>query len=424
MAFTICFYEDGKYRNFFPLTQLRPVYTLRAGIVPLFLRARRYFPDSEITLSCRDQLSGRLAGDWRDFPVNIIKRQDESGLLMLNGRIRDYGNLPQLVEQARISTIFETDGETVAIYLTPDWAQAVPRVATTTEYGNRLKTANSSVTGANTTATVYSFCWEVMADIEAEIAADFRFLVPGLPGGQNIKIHDGVDWVNQDDIYLNSDVEIFPQAVIDASTGPVYIDRNTKVESHAVIQGPTYIGANSVVVAGKIASSSIGHTCRVGGEVEHSVFQSYVNKYHAGFIGHSYVGSWVNFGAMTTNSDLKNNYSDIRVSLNSEQIDTGSNKIGSFIGDHTKFGIGTLLNTGINIGVGCNLFGGTLISDREVPPFSWGTTGNYSRYEYDKAIETVQKVAQRRNCDLSHGEIALLQAIYRQETTDDGVLAF
>ncbi|MCK4371955.1 MAG: hypothetical protein KAW61_02360, partial [candidate division Zixibacteria bacterium] len=169
---------------------------------------------------------------------------------------------------------------------------------------------------------------------------------------------------------------------------------------------------------------SIGHTCRVGGEVEESIFHSYVNKYHAGFIGHSYVGPWVNFGAMTTNSDLKNNYSTIRSSVGGELIDTGSIKVGSFIGDHTKFGIGTLLNTGINIGVSCNLFGGSLIADKEVPSFSWGNSGRYERYEIEKAIDTACKSTARRNHTLSEGEVELLRQLFDGRVEEKGIMSF
>jgi UDP-N-acetylglucosamine diphosphorylase/glucosamine-1-phosphate N-acetyltransferase len=187
------------------------------------------------------------------------------------------------------------------------------------------------------------------------------------------------------------------------------------------IYGPAFVGANCRLVVGKISSSSIGHTSRGGGEVEHSVFHAYVNKYHAGLIGHSYVGPWVNFGAMTTNSDLKNNYSTIKCTLNGEHIDTGSIKVGSFIGDHTKFGIGTLLNTGINIGVSCNLYGGTLIADKEVPSFNWGQTGNYHQYHFDKALETAARSMARRNVELSDAERTRLKQIFEGNLSVKGV---
>jgi len=423
MPLTICLYEDDKYGNFFPLTQLRPVYNLRAGIVPLCERARRHFDRAEFVFCCRDHLAKSLAVSEKNYPVNIVKK-GQNDILFLNGRIRDYGDLPKLIGEARISTLYQNNGETVAVLLKNDVIRNVAAVATPTEYTELITKEGEDIPDFHTTAALYGYCWEIMGDIEKEILDDVDFWKKTMPKPQNVKIHEGVYWAGQENVYLGSDVEIFPAAVIDASRGPVFIGGNTRIEPHAAVYGPCYIGPNSVVVAGKISSSSIGHTCRVGGEVEHSVFHSYVNKYHAGFIGHSYVGSWVNFGAMTTNSDLKNNYSNISVSVRGRQIDTGSNKVGSFIGDHTKFGIGTLLNTGINIGVCCNIFGGGLVADREVADFSWGSTGNYVTYDLIKAVETARAVTKRRGYSLSMAEEELLKSVADGADSDRGVLRF
>ena len=421
MALTICFYEDDHFPDFYPLTLTRPVYTLRAGILPLFARSSRYFPEATTVLCCRTGLAGVLAEQYRHFPINIIKK-DDSFVLLINGRIRQYGNLAQLVAQARISTRFTSDGTTVAVLLKEDSLKAIPAICTVDDYIQQINNEGQGIAQYDTTASLYRYLWEIMADVESEVTADFRAMEPTLPPAKGVKVHDGVFWVNKDDVYLGNDVEILPGAVVDASGGPVYIGDLCRVEPHAAIYGPTHIGPNSIVLAGKIGSSSIGHTCRVGGEVEHSIFQSYVNKYHAGFIGHSYVGSWVNFGAMTTNSDLKNNYATIRVSVDGKSVDSASNKVGSFIGDHTKFGIGTLLNTGINIGVACNIFGGGLVTDKEVPSFSWGTTGNYVRYEIEKAIETARAVASRRQYTLTDIEIGLLKQIASGVTNTGGAI--
>lgn len=421
MALTICMFEDSKYRNFFPVTHLRPVFTLRAGMVPLFSRVSRYFPDAKMSLACREQLAPILASAYSDHPVNIIKK-GESDVLLLNGRIRDYGDLPKLIGDARISTLFSSGGETVAILLKNDGIRALSSVATPAEYQTHLENEGENIPEFHTTATLYGYLWDVMADIETEIVSDFKHLQASWGAAQNVRVHDGAGWVNQSDVVLGSGAEIFPGAVIDASNGPVYIGDNTRVESLATVYGPAYIGPNSVVVAGKITSSSIGHTSRVGGEVEHSIFHAYVNKYHAGFIGHSYVGEWVNFGAMTTNSDLKNNYTNIKVSLGGQMLDTGSIKVGSFIGDHTKFGIGTLLNTGINIGVCCNIFGGGLVTDREVKSFSWGSTGSYVPYDVSKAVEAARAVAGRRDYVFSEAEIGLLQSVADGKDDNRGIL--
>lgn len=423
MSIHIVYFEDSSIAQFNPLTYIRPIFTLRAGILPLYERSKKYFQDSTLTLTCRDFLAPVVNEQIKDIPINIIKKSN-SPILFLNGRIRDYGNLPQLVTESDKSMFYYNKDELVAVYIAADSLKHLPAIATITEYNEYFATHKDNFTEAYTTASLYNFCWELMADIEKEIIDDFKWMKKSFPTAEGVKVHDGVYWVNIDNVYLGNNVEIMPGAVIDASAGPVYIGDNTKVESHASIYGPASVGPNSLILRGKITSSSIGHNCRVGGEVEWSIFQSYVNKYHDGFVGHSYVGSWVNFGAMTTNSDLKNNYSQIRTRLNGKAVNTNSNKIGSFIGDHTKFGIGTLLNTGIQIGICSNLFGGTLVTDKEVKSFSWGATGNYKNYDVEKAIETAKIVYDRRGLTFSKHDEKLLRILKDNSQTTNGILQF
>jgi UDP-N-acetylglucosamine diphosphorylase/glucosamine-1-phosphate N-acetyltransferase len=423
MPIGICIYEDSKFSQFFPLTYLRPVYLLRAGIYPLFRRAAWYFPESDISFAARDQIGPLIAEQHHDFPLGMIQRNYED-VLFLNGRIRKFGNLAQLVAESRLTTVFHNGDETVGVIFKRESVESIPKLATPKEYLDQFQAERKDIPDFETSATLYHYPWEIMADIEAEIVRDFETVRENYRRPSRVSVHSGAYVLNQELVLLENDVEVMPGAVIDATRGPVYVGQNTRIEPHAAIYGPCYIGPNSVVLAGKVTASSIGHTCRVGGEIEESVFHAYVNKYHAGFIGHSYVGQWVNFGAMTTNSDLKNNYSNIRVSLNGESIDTGMMKVGSFIGDHTKFGIGTLLTTGINIGVCCNLFGGSLISDKEVPPFQWGNTGNYVGYEFDKAMVTARRAAERRNCTLSECEEAVLRSVYEDAQPSEGIVEF
>ncbi len=421
----IYIYEDSKHAQFSPLTLLRPVYHLRTGVLSLCHRLSRQFEHDVVGFVTRDQISAVVAQRYREHPTNIIKKGD-GPILFLNGRIRDCGDLVKQVAEARFSTVFRESetGDAVALLLLADNLSSFPTVATQAEYMNLFQAQKSNVMEFDTTASLYNFSWELMADIEARIVDDVAMLKDSLPAPTNVRIHDGAFLVNEHQVFIGHDVEILPGAVLDASSGPIYIESNVRIEPHAAIVGPCFIGAGTTVLAGKISSSSIGHTCRVGGEVEASIFQSYVNKYHAGFIGHSYVGSWVNFGAMTTNSDLKNNYSSIKLTVNGQAVDSGAIKVGSFIGDHTKFGIGTLLTTGVTIGVSCNLFGGSLISDREVPSFSWGQTGSYDRYQFDKAVETASIACSRRNVTLSEEETAVLKAVFDGSVSDEGVMDF
>ena len=424
MPISICLYEDTKYTQFHPISHLRPVFDMRAGIVPLYSRVERYFPGAALSLAVRDQLSALVADQHRDIPVGMIKRNGDD-VLFLNGRIRDYGNLPELVTHSRLTTVFKKGDETIAVLFKRESTSGIGALAMPADYLRQYEAERADLPENDTTATLYGFVWDLIADIDRQIVADFEFVRKSVSPGENVSVHEAATLVNAESILMSNDVSVGPTAVIDASGGPVFIGANCRIEPQAAVFGPCFIGANSVVVAGKVSGSSIGHTCRVGGEVEESIFQAYVNKYHAGFIGHAYVGQWVNFGAMTTNSDLKNNYSNIRVSLNGKMTDSGSIKVGSFIGDHTKFGIGTLLNTGINIGVSCNLFGGKLIVDKEVPSFTWGDCDKYrKRYQIDKALETARVVADRRHHALSEREEELLQTIFDDNISAAGAIDF
>jgi UDP-N-acetylglucosamine diphosphorylase/glucosamine-1-phosphate N-acetyltransferase len=420
---TICMFEDDKFKQFLPLTYLRPVATLRAGIVPLYARAQRHFPQSRTVLAVRDAISPVTAHTHHDIPVNIIKREENEDVLFVNGRIRSWGDLPRLVAETRLTSRFiNQNAETVAVLFKAPMVNHTSKVTTPAEYQALYEKESKEIPDSTTTATLYGHLWDIVADIDSEIRADFAHLLPAVVA--NARIHTGAFVVNSGQTRLCDGVEVMPGAVIDASGGPVYIGANTRVEAHAAIYGPCAIGPNCIVGAGKYSGLSIGHTSRIGGEIEESVFQSYVNKYHAGFIGHCYVGSWVNFGAMTTNSDLKNNYSTIRVQVNGESADTGSIKVGSFIGDHTKFGIGTLLNTGIVIGVACNVFGGTLISEKEVPSFRWGNSAGWETHQFEKAVDTAAKTMERRKQTLSGHESAALKLAFDNSAPDEGCLRF
>src|SRR5207247_10142355 len=160
---------------------------------------------------------------------------------------------------------------------------------------------------------------------------------------------------------------IDPFCVIDARNGPVVVRRRALVGAHTVLVGPCVVGEGTQLFGGVIARSTLGRECRITGEVEESVGQGFVNKRHHGFVGHSVIGEWVNLGALTTTSDLKNNYGTVRAIVDGHEHDTGATKIGSLIGPHVKTGIGTLLPTGGVVGTGANLFGGGRFVPKTVP---------------------------------------------------------
>ncbi len=179
----------------------------------------------------------------------------------------------------------------------------------------------------------------------AELAADFASA--GRSGIEGKVEEPSAIRGNRKNVYIAPGAVVHPMVVIDAERGPVYLDEGVEVQPFTRIEGPCYIGLGSILLGCKCrAGNSIGPMCRLGGEVEGSIIQGYSNKYHDGFLGHAYVGQWVNLGALTTNSDLRNDYANVSVVLDGRTpVNTGSTKVGSLIGDHAKTSIGTLLNT-------------------------------------------------------------------------------
>ena len=151
-------------------------------------------------------------------------------------------------------------------------------------------------------------------------------------------------------VSIEAGARIDPFAVLDARNGPIRLGARAVVASHTVVTGPCVVGAGTQLLSGAVGRSTIGPECRIAGEVEECVWQGYANKRHHGFVGHSVIGEWVNLGALTTTSDLKNNYGAVRVWVDGRDEQSGVSKIGSFVGAHAKTGIGTLLPTGASIG--------------------------------------------------------------------------
>ena len=207
------------------------------------------------------------------------------------------------------------------------------------------------------------------------------------------------------DLHLHESADILPGVVFDTSTGPIFVERNVRITPNTFLEGPLYIGPDSQVDSARLTGGTVlGRNCRVGGEVENSIFNDFSNKHHEGFVGHSVLGSWVNLGALTTTSDLKNNYGEIRLTLPATlappgpgenevtTFETGRIKFGSILGDCVKTAIGTMLNTGTVIDAGSNVFGG--IPPKYLPPLSWGIAGH--RYKKDRFLADSEKIFARR----------------------------
>ena len=199
------------------------------------------------------------------------------------------------------------------------------------------------------------------------------------------------------------------------TNGPIYIDEGAEIHPFTRIEGPCYIGKKSILLGAKCREgTSIGPMCRVGGEIEESIIQGYSNKYHDGFLGHAYVGEWVNLGALTTNSDLKNDYGNVEVVLDGRTpIDTHSMKVGALIGDHTKTSIGTLFNSGAYVGAMSLIMATGKPLPKYIPDFSWLIDGVVTRgFGKEKLYETARVAMGRRKMLWTAAEQQMWDAIY------------
>jgi UDP-N-acetylglucosamine diphosphorylase/glucosamine-1-phosphate N-acetyltransferase len=216
-----------------------------------------------------------------------------------------------------------------------------------------------------------------------------------------------------DVIDLGAHIE--PGVVFDARNGPIVLDTGVEVRHGTRLEGPLYAGRDTRLLGGDIRGSAIGPVCRVRGEVADSVFLGYGNKAHDGFVGHSVIGRWVNLGAGTITSNLKNTYGTVRLDIAGERIETGRLNVGSFFGDHSKTAIGTLLSTGTVVGVGASVHGGGQ-PPRWVPPFAWGLTG--TRVTEDAFLAVAQRMMSRRDVGLTEARRASLRAVYARGIED------
>jgi UDP-N-acetylglucosamine diphosphorylase/glucosamine-1-phosphate N-acetyltransferase len=206
------------------------------------------------------------------------------------------------------------------------------------------------------------------------------------------------------------DAAVEPGVVFDTTNGPVVLESGVEVKSGARLEGPLWVGANTRVVGGPIRGSAIGPWCVVRGEISATVFLGYANKAHDGFIGHSVVGRWVNFGAGTITSNLKNTYGPVRLAIGDALIETGHQNLGSLIGDHAKTAIGTLLGTGTVVGAGASVFEGVR-APKYVVPLSWGGVGS-ARTTRDGFLATAERVLPRRNVAMDDAMRAYLGRVY------------
>lgn len=403
----ICIFEDINYQNFEPLVYSRPVYDLLCGIDSLKDKIIRHYPDVKISLHCRPYLTEIVQ---YQNPACSVNKIDDNECLFINGRIIAPENLSEILPLIPSGDkIFVNDETVVAAYLSGENLQH--KVA---HIKDLFFAADfSDLPGKILDIKLADYLWDLIYHNGKQIIEDHRYLLK--TGKVNFigKVDPYVHILNRQNVYVGNNVTIKPGVVLDASNGPIIISDNAFIFPNAVIEGPCFIGKETKVKSGAAIyeNTSIGNVCKVGGEIEQSIFMDYSNKQHAGFIGHSYIGSWVNLGADTNNSDLKNNYSRIKISLSSKDVDTDCRFLGLMIGDHSKSAINTMFNTGTVVGFSSNIFVSGF-PEKYVPSFSWGGDKASTVYDINKAIDTAKIVMDRRKIDFDKKDETIFKFIF------------
>ena len=406
----LCIFEDKKAENFYPLTLTRPVYDLRCGISTLAEKISK-ISGKDVNLLCREYL-GPIASQKNKTlsnRVNDLEDIKKKDALFVNGRalLLNKEEIPEIPldgeEEIGIQgedIVYARLNKDTLGKLSFNSAEKIEETLIQAKQLVRLKEVK---------VNLLEYPWDIIRVNGDAIRAEFK--ARGKSGIEG-KVGEGACLVNPSQIYIGKGTEVEAGVILNAKEGPIYIGENVKIRPPTIIDGPSYIGSGTVIDGAKVREGcSIGPVCRIAGEIEESIFYAYSNKHHDGFIGHSYIGEWVNLGALTTNSDLKNTYGTIKVPIRGTLIDSKDIKVGSFIGDHTKTGIGTLINTGCVIGVACNIFGGG-ITPKFIPSFSWGGGKEWMENKLDKVIEVAKLVMGRRDVTQTQADRDLLKKVY------------
>lgn len=399
---------DDRTASFYPLTLTRSIGDLRCGILKLRQRLQALIDDGEDSVWIEERLASLYQERHPDWSIN---QPASEGDLLVNSRLIPSPENIALVKALQPGEAVTSDDALVAVRL----SSPLPYQGSSLAEGREMpgwRQGDARV--ADREGLLFRHLADLVHASPNLIRQDYDNFF--YDKDNSYETEPGVTVLDPYSVWLGEDVVLKPGVVLDASDGPIVIDEGAVVMPNAVIVGPCYIGKKSVIKIGaKIyPGTSIGPVCKVGGEVEGSIFQAYSNKQHDGFLGHSYVGEWVNIGADTNNSDLKNTYANVEFYSYEagEKIDSGSMFMGCVIGDHSKLGINCSINTGTVIGVGANLWGSPLI-DGFVPDLSWGMANELRPYRIAAFLWTAAQVKLRRKLTLGPAETALFQELYK-----------
>jgi UDP-N-acetylglucosamine diphosphorylase/glucosamine-1-phosphate N-acetyltransferase len=404
----ICIFEDEEYYKFEPLIFSRPVFDLKVGISTIREKIAGLLNINSYSVLCREYLQNTL--DYQSDNILINKLIDDD-YLFINGRIFPDKNISSIISlNFNNDLVFKNGDVILAIYLSKESVKRIFDVDKPVFDKEKLLQLPSH----NIELEYFTYLWELLNKNEYFLNQDFNTI-------KDTKIvrqfNQSVYLINEKSIYISDSAKLGYNIVLDASKGAIIIFNDAEIMHNCVIYGPCYIGNNSLVKSNSTiyGGTTIGNFCKVAGEISNSIFMDYANKQHDGFLGNSYLGSWVNLGAGTIISNLKNNYSKIQVELSFGKVQTDLQFLGLLMGDHSKSAIGTRFNTSSVVGFSCNIFGEGL-TEKFIPSFAWGSLNNKNIYAIEKAIEVAKIVYSRRNKIFKDSDEKLFKHIFNQTT--------
>jgi len=382
------FFDDNFRQHLLPLTYTRPISDLRLGILTIGEKWAKHLNASFSNIT-EDYLKQK-------FPINI-----EGDNLLINSRLIPSTQLIERITGLKTNEILTSNNMVLAARLTQN---------DVLEYMETKKWKGQEI--------VYDFSFDFLKNTfdifkknEKEIAADFQLLTENRVSE---KISKTNNIAGAENIFVEKGARI-EFATINATLGKVYIGKDAEIMEGALIRGSFALCEGSTIKMGaKIyGPTTIGPFSKAGGEINNVVIQGYTNKGHDGFLGNSVLGEWCNIGADSNNSNLKNNYAEVRLwNYNTNNFaPTGLQFCGLIMGDHSKCGINTMFNTGTVIGVSSNIFG-TGFPRNFVPSFAWGGASGFIEYNFKKAIEVAALVMERRNLEFNAVDEAILKAVF------------
>ncbi len=378
---------DGPVRTaLLPLTFTRPVADIRVGILTIREKWEKYLGTTTTSLT-EDYLSEK-------FPMVEMEEN-----VMINASYLPTPELVELIQDLGANqAVFH--GENVVAFYTQESQETVDfDTYTITDFaGECIQIAHP---------------WDIFAKNDAALRADFDLLTEDRTSQP---IPKSVNVIAPEHIFIEEGAQL-EFVTLNASTGPIYIGKDTEIMEGSVIRGPFALCEHAVVkLATKIyGATTVGPHCRVGGEVNNSVLFSYSNKGHDGFLGNAVLGEWCNIGADSNNSNLKNNYEEVKLwSYEKEGFEkTGLQFCGLIMGDHSKCAINTMFNTGTVVGVSANIFGSGFPRNF-VPSFTWGGAQGFTTYITKKAFETARIAMSRRAIEFDEVEARILESVFEQ----------